>query len=589
MELTWSLIELYTAFDSDDFKKDMDKCSIEISKLHSWAQNELVNQDNAITKMEQYISSINRFFHTYSKLVNYAELSLSVNAKDTKALQALEKLEEMLAELTVPEVTFQKWLSSIKNLDELIYKSKLLIEHNFFFSEQVNKSKHMLSEKEEVIISKMKNTGSSAWTKLQELLTSTLLVDLEVDGEQKQLPLSAVRNLAYEKDPLIRKHAYEAELKAYKKVEASSAACLNGIKGEVITTSKMKGYASPMERTLIDSRMDSVTLDVMLSAIREALPVFHKYLKKKAEIIGHKNGLPFYDLFAPLGESERKYTYPEAMEFIVKNFSSFSTRLADFAQNAYTKRWIDVEPREGKRGGAFCSNIHAIKESRILTNFDGSFSDVTTLAHELGHGYHGECLQDETYLNSHYPMPIAETASIFCETIIKNAALKTATKEETFFILENDLSDSTQVVVDIYSRFLFESEVFRRRAEGSLSVGDLKDIMLKSQKEAYGDGLDPNNMHPYMWACKPHYYYADTNFYNFPYAFGLLFAKGLYAEYLKKGESFVKEYDKLLSVTGKNLIADVALIAGINIRSIDYWRGALKLIEKDIEKFIALA
>lgn len=589
MDLTWSLDELYTSFESEEFKRDFEKCLADIEALKEWVHKELANLEGAGVKIEQYISMLNRFYHVYTKLISFAELSLSVNAKNTKALQSIEKLENMAAELTMPEVAFQKWISSIKNLDEIILKSKLLTEHSYFLTEQVNKSRYILSDREELVISKMKNTGSSAWSKLQELLTSTLLVDITIDGEQKRLPLSTVRNLAYEKAPELRKTAYEAELKAYEKIAESSAACLNGIKGEVITTSKLKGYASPMERTLIDSRMDSLTLDVMIAAIREALPAFQKYLRKKASLLGYKKGLPFYDLFAPMGEVDRKYSYPEAMEFIQKNFSSFSHRLSDFVKTAYEKRWIDVEPREGKRGGAFCSNLHSIKESRILTNFDGSFSDVTTLAHELGHAYHGFCLKDETHLNSNYPMPIAETASIFCETIIKNAALKTATDEEAFSILENDLSDSTQVIVDIYSRFLFESEVFKRRQEGSLSVEELKEIMLKAQKEAYGDGLDPDFLHPYMWTCKPHYYYADANFYNYPYAFGLLFAKGLYAEFLKKGESFVAEYDKLLAVTGKNLIADVAMIAGINIRSIDYWRGALKLVEKDIEKFVSLA
>lgn len=588
MDLTWSLKELYSSFDSEEFKKDMEKCSTEIYNINQWVQKELTNTDNALSKIEQYINSLNRLYNIFSRLSNFCDLNLSTNVKDTTALRYLEKLENLVTEITIPNVSFQKWLCSIKNLDEIIYKSKLLIEHNYFLSEQVSKSRHVLSEKEENIISKMKNTGSGSWSKLQELLTSTLLIDIELDRELKKLPLSAVRNMAYEKDPELRKKAYYAELSGYPKIAEASAACLNGIKGEVITTSKLKGYASPMERTLIDSRMDSVTLDVMFTAIRESLPTFQKYLRKKAELLGHDKGLPFYDLFAPLGALDRKFTYEEAMEFIIKNFSTFSRKLSDFTHNAYENRWIDVKPKEGKRGGAFCINIHPIKESRILTNFDGSFSDVTTLAHELGHAYHGDCLRDETFLNSDYPMPIAETASIFSETIIKRAALKDASREEALSILENEISDATQVIVDIYSRFLFENEVFKRRAEGSIPVDDLKEIMTKAQKEAYGDGLDHNYLHPYMWVCKSHYYYADANFYNFPYAFGLLFSKGLYAEYLKKGEGFVKDYDKLLSVTGKNLIADVAMIAGINIRSIDYWRSALKLVEKDIEKFIEL-
>jgi pepF/M3 family oligoendopeptidase len=334
--------------------------------------------------------------------------------------------------------------------------------------------------------------------------------------------------------------------------------------------------------------MDEETLNAMLSAMKESLPAFHKFYRKKGELLGHKNGLPFYDIFAPMGSSDKKYTYDDARSFIVKNFRTFSDKLANFADNAFENRWIDAEPRDGKRGGAFCSNLHSIKESRILANFNESFDNAITIAHELGHGYHGDCLKDEYFLNSDYPMPIAETASIFCETIVKNAALKEANDDEAFAILEGDISDAGQVIVDIYSRYLFESELFKRRANSSLSVKELKEIMQNAQKEAYGDGLDPDFLHPCMWVNKPHYYYAGANFYNFPYAFGLLFAKGLYAEYLKRGQEFVKDYDRLLTVTGKMSIADVAATMGINVRSIDFWRSSLKLVEKDIEKFISL-
>lgn len=447
----------------------------------------------------------------------------------------------------------------------------------------------MLSEKEEVLISKLTNTGSTAWSNLQNMISSTLVVDINIDGEEKQLPLPVVRNMAHDKDPAKRKLAYEAELKAYKKIEESSAAALNGIKGEVITLAELRGYKSPLEETLKDSRMDEETLNAMLTAMKEFLPVFHKYYRKKAEILGYENGLPFYEMFAPMGGVNRTFTYEEAMDYIIENFRSFSDRLADFVQNAYEKNWLDVEPREGKRGGAFCSNLHSIGESRIMANFNGSFSNMTTLAHELGHAYHGLNLKDETILNSGYPMPIAETASIFNETIVVNAALKEANDEEALSILEASISDAGQVIVDIYSRFLFETELFERRKTHPLSVNELKEIMLEAQKQAYGDGLDHDILHPYMWLNKTHYYSAGRNFYNFPYAFGLLFSKGLYAEYLKRGEEFVKEYDELLNATGKNNIKDVALRMGIDVSDPEFFRNSLRLIEKDIERFIELA
>lgn len=588
MDMRWSLEELYPSFNSESFQKDFKKVFEKIETIKEWAKNNLASTESSVYKIENYIKMQIEFGNLYSRLYEYASLVMSVDAKNETALQVVEKLEAKLADLAEPSTKFKKWLYSLGNLDTLISCSDLLKEHSFYLKELVLETKHLLSDEEEILLAKMKNTGSKAWEKLQDLLSSTLLVDITINGESKSLPLPIVRNMAYENDAVLRKTAYEAELKAYDKIAEASAAALNGIKGEVITEAKMRGYKSPLEMTLLRSRMDQKTLDAMFAAIMESLPSFRKYLKKKAELLGHKNGLPFYDLFAPMGEIEMKFTYDEAKEFIVKNFIKFSPDLGNFAKNAFEKRWIDAEPRDGKRGGAFCSNIHSIKESRILSNFTGMFNDVVTLAHELGHGYHGECLKHETYLNSDYPMPIAETASIFAETIIIDAALKEASPEEAFTILESDLMSSTQVIVDIYSRFLFEDELFKRREQGSLSVNELKKLMLEAQKKAYGEGLDENYLHPYMWVCKPHYYSADYNYYNFPYAFGLLFSKGLYALYLERGETFVKEFEQLLAATGKNNLAEVAKKININLHAVDFWKNSLKLIEKDIDKFLSL-
>lgn len=588
MELYWSLNELYMSFDSAEFITDFKNLTLEINNINKWSKENLNNTDNSLKKLEEIIDLENKFGHLYSKLINYSELILSADAVNEKALQIINQIEDILTELTASNVQLIKWIGSLNNLDEIISKSSILQEHKFYIENLKQKAKYSLSELEETVISKMQNTGSSAWTKLQEVLTSTLLIDININGENKRLPLPAIRNLAYEHDAVIRKTAYEAELNAYNKIEHSVAASLNGIKGEVITVSKLKGYTSPLEMTIIDSRMDKKTLDSMIKAMKESLTSFHKYFRKKAELLGYNKGLPFYDIFAPMGNSNMNFTYEQATSYIIEKFSTFSKELGHFAKYAFEHNWIDVAPRDGKRGGAFCSNLHSIKESRILTNFTGSFSDVITLAHELGHAYHGNCLNNETFLNSDYPMPIAETASTFCETIINNAALKTASKEEAFTILESSISDAAQVVVDILSRFIFEDNVFKHRVDGSLSTKEFSQIMLDAQKEAYGNGLDHDKLHKYMWICKPHYYSAEYNYYNFPYAFGLLFAKGLYAKYTKDGDKFVKNYDNLLATTGKSNLVDVAKMVDVDIHSIDFWRSSLKIIENDIEKFLNL-
>lgn len=586
--MRWSLDELYSSFDSEEYQNDLKNIKKTIAGFNQWSSDNLNSMEKPKEKMKKYIDYVKDISTSLIKLMTYASLTSSVDANNEEALKYLDQLSVLSTELTKPQVSFQTFIKNLDNLDDLINSSQELKEHKFYLEEIKIFSQYMLSEKEEVLISKMENTGSKAWANLQNKLVSNLLVDIELDGEKKALPLPMIRNLAYNKDAQVRKTAYQAELEAYKKIEESSAAALNGIKGEVITTTGLRGY-TPLEEVLVQSRMDKESLDSMFTAIKEYLPVFHKYFKQKAKMLGHSNGLPFYDMFAPLGSVDKSFTYKEAMEFVVDNFRTFSDKLADYTQNAYEKNWLDVEPREGKRGGAFCSNIHPIGESRIMANFDGSFSNMITLAHELGHGYHGLILRDESLLNSRYPMPIAETASIFCETIVMNAQLKESSDEETVGILESSISDAAQVIVDIYSRYIFETNLFETRKDHALSVDELKNMMLDAQKEAYGHGLDHDYLHPYMWINKSHYYSAGRNFYNFPYAFGLLFAKGIYAEYLNRGSDFVGDYDKLLQATGQNSIKDVAAMVDIDVSNPDFFRSSLELIKEDIEKFIELS
>lgn len=393
MELSWSLSEIYKSFKDEGFINDilkLDKC---IEDIKNFGTTFFERRDSNIKKIEEYIKKRSKFEELSNKLEIFINLSLSVNTKDKEALKYSDILEKKLTEVVETFAKIEKWISSLENLSYIINQSSILKEHEFFLFEIVEKGRYILSEKEENIISNMKNTGSSAWAKLKDNLVSNLMVD--INGKEE--PLTVVLNMAYDKDEKVRKSAYEAEIKSYKKVEEGVAAALNGIKGEVITISNIRGYKSPLQMTLLDSRMDEESLNAMLSAMKESLPVFRKYLRRKGELLGHKNGLPFYDLYAPIVDCEMKFSYEEAGDFVEKNFRSFSESLGNYARKAINNRWIDVMPKEGKVGGAFCENIHSIGESRFLLNFGGSFSDVVTMAHELGHGFHGECLKMKKY------------------------------------------------------------------------------------------------------------------------------------------------------------------------------------------------
>ena len=584
---TWDLSVMYKSFEDEKFQNDLKTISTRIEEFDEFIKNGLTGDKTEV--IEQYLNFSNSFYNLVYTVYSFAELTFTTDTSSSEAMNYTTQLDMLLSKTVESEVKFQKWLSKLDNLNQLLNSSELIMEHSFYLKELVSKSRYLLTDAEEVLYAKLRQTGSSAFDTLQGKVTSTLMIEITENGKKELKPLSYVRSLYHNKDMDLRKRAYLAELDSYKKIEEISAMALNSIKGEAITMAKKRGYDSVLDMTLQSSRMDRLTLDTMLEAMREVMPNFRAFFKKKATLLDEKSdGLPFYNIFAPVGKTEMKFTYDEARDLVVKQFNSFSTKLGNFAKHAFDNNWIDPFPKEGKVGGAFCASIHGVKESRILSNFNGSFSDVTTLAHELGHGYHSHVLMDSTIINAGYPMPLAETASIFCETIVFNAAFNEAKDDEKISILETDITGAAQVIVDIYSRYLFESEVIKRRESGFVSVNELKEIMIQAQKDTYGDGLDSEFMHPYMWLCKPHYYSVDYNFYNFPYAFGLLFAKGLYAQYKMDKVGFLKKYDDLLIATGDHTIYDAVKSVGIDLHDINFWRASLKTITDDIDKFIKM-
>ncbi|MBZ9685005.1 M3 family oligoendopeptidase [Clostridium estertheticum] len=581
----WSLKELYSSFEGEDFKNDIKLFEELIETLINWNRNNLNSYEDIVYKLECYVDKMEKICRIDSRISAFCSLSISANASNSSAKKYLSMIDQMETNLTEVEVSTAKWISNMEDLEGVINSSDKLKEYEFYFKEIKTKSSHILSQQEEMLIEKMRLTGSSKWSKYRNHITANHKVEIELDGKIQSIGINEVKNMQFSKDGELRKKAYFAEKKSNDKIAEGVLAALNAIKGEVITLSEIKKYKSPLHRTLENSRMDEETLNVMIEVMEENLQEFQRYFLKKAELLGHKGKLPYYDIMAPVGNKNMDFTFEEARGFIVKHFSSFSDEMGELAVKAFDNRWIDWGVREGKRGGAFCSNLHCIKESRILCSYNNNFKNVCTLAHELGHAYHGMMLQKESVLNSSYPMPLAETASIFSETLVRNAALKTADADEALSILGTDLVNCSSVIVDIYARYIFEKAVFEKRSEGELSLEEVKDLMIWAQKKAYGDAISQETLDPFAWIHKNHYYYPDANFYNFPYAFGLLFSKGLYNMYLNEGSSFVKKYNELLCITGKSTIYDVAKSVDIDIHDKDFWRGSMNIVKKEIEEF----
>jgi pepF/M3 family oligoendopeptidase len=586
MALNWNLNRLYDNFESEKFLKDMKEMT-QLVNTYNESIKKILSKENPSDIIESYLKLNTELTMKVSGLASFASLSFSTDSKNSKALETIQKIQKLMNNTIEGGILFEKWLVALDDYTSYL-NNDFLKAHQFYLSEIIKKEKYSLDEKTEQIVADMRLTGSKAWDTLQKKTASSIKETFELDGEEVTMPLQAIRNLAMEKDADKRKLGYEVEMTAYPKHENASAAALNGIKGESLTLSKLRGYESPLDHTLVSSKMTKKTLDAMLKAMKNAMPKFREYLKAKANYLGHKNGLPFYDIFAPIGSSDITYPYEKGKALVLEQFKTYSDELYEFTKVAFDKDWIDVEPKEGKSGGAFCASVLPLKESRILLNYTGKLNNAVTLAHELGHAFHNHNLFKEEVLNIGSPMPLAETASIFCETIVKNAALKEASSEEKVSILEVALQGYTQVIIDIYSRYLFESSLFEKRQEGPLDVEVIKSLMLEAQEGSYGDGLDPDIRHPYMWMCKTHYYIPAIDFYNFPYAFGLLFAKGLYAKYQELGESFIPRLNMLLSSTGKMDIIDVAKQMGVDVEDTKFWEASLNVIGQEIDEFLSL-
>ena len=581
MDYTWNLDPIYKGFDDPAFNADMGKLADLVEQLAALAEElETLDPAQGLRRGTDLLEELER---TGSKLAEYAMLRQSVDATDPEAGSRLGQIMQIFSQAAAPEAAFQSWTAKLPRLMDLVAADEQLQEYDYRFREMVRSSRYLLPGQCEQIMARYALSGSNAWSDLQQYLTSTV----QVDYDGGVTTLSAIRNLAYDPDPAVRKAAYEAEIKSYEKICDPVAFALNSIKLETLSACQLRGYASPLERTLKKAHMEQATLDAMLGAMDEYLPKFHRYLRAKAKALGHDNGLPWYDLFAPMGRSSTKFTVEQAHQYLVDQFSGFDRELADMIDRAFRERWIDFFPRSGKQGGAFCAGVECLGQSRILTNFDGIFSDLVTLAHELGHAFHNQCIASHRPLNHDYSMPLAETASTFNECVVMAAAIgKAADDQERIALIESQLQDATQIICDIYARYRFESAVFRDRPERFMDAKALCAMMDQAQAECYGDGLDPQCRHSYMWVCKSHYY--GPTFYNFPYAFGGLFARGLYAQYEKEGAAFLPKYKKLLYTTTVASAEGTALVAGIDLTDKDFWRGALDTIARQIDLLCGL-
>ncbi|MDY0287509.1 MAG: M3 family oligoendopeptidase [Sphaerochaeta sp.] len=565
----WDLSPIYPSLASEQYAFDLK----EVVSLANTLEEELASPSCDIAEA---VYSYERILDYVENLNAYSTCLLTTETGNPVFLKAVNRLEEEALVVQRLEVLFLNFLKEHEQELSLLTKDgEPLASYRYVLGELLEEQEHLMATELENLASDLARSGTDAFSRLQEAISSSAA------GEGGKTVVH-LRNEAFHQDRAVRKAAFEEELAIWKTHEVAFAAALNGVKGTTITLDKARSYASPLERSLKQSRIEAGVLSALITTIEKNLPMFRGYLKTKAKTL-KLDSCTFYDLFAPVGTGGKSYTFSEARSFIIRQFSLFSPEMGSFAEKAFTNNWIDAEPRKGKVGGAYDTSFPLAQESRILSNFDGSFNGLSTLAHELGHAYHDSVVLPQSNLLRSYPMTLAETASIFSEYVVFQGAISDCSPEERLTLIEHFLQDTTQVCVDILSRFYFESGLFEARIEGELVADELSALMLDAQKRSYGDALSV--YHPYMWAVKGHYYSSDLSFYNYPYAFGQLFALGLYAQKEKDGPGFAAKYRALLEKTGSASVQEVALVLGCDITSEAFWQEGMGLIASYAQEF----
>ena len=584
------MTSLYPGLESPEFAAAVHELNAKLGALESDVQEldtGVAVDDDTVATYESLTNRLNDLYEQGNTVRAFVAGFTTVDSRNETANARESELRILGSKVSMVATRYTAWLGNL-DTEALIERSDVAKAHAFAARQARVEAGHLMAQPLEDLASQLAISGGHAWGKLHGDLSSQIMVEVEKEeGKPELLAMTEVRNLENDPDRGVRRRAWEAEVAAWKQWETPLAGTLNGVKGQHLTLAERRGWDEVLDESIFQNHIDRETLDAMMGAARDAFPDLHRYFDAKAKALGIDK-LAWYDIAAPLGADGRAWEWNDAVSFINEQFGTFSDRMRGLSERAFDERWIDAEPRSGKVGGAFCMGVRP-GESRILSNYSSSFDGVSTLAHELGHAYHNLCEEDRTMIQaSATPMTLAETASTFCETILRKAALKTVGADEQIGILEGALQDAAAITIDITSRFLFESSVFEKRGERELSADEFCQLMLDAQKQTYGEAIEESTLHPYMWAVKPHYYSMNYAFYNYPYMFGLLFGLGLYKQYEQDPDRFRASYDELLSSTGMAGAAELADRFGIDIREKAFWQGSLDVIREDIDRFVEL-
>ncbi|PZE21256.1 M3 family oligoendopeptidase [Paenibacillus xerothermodurans] len=584
---TWNLSTFFEGGSaSDEFRTFLQQTGSDIKEFRRIV-DELSSAN--ITHADELMQSV-ELLQSIAKKLREADSFVSClaaeNQTDKHAIFLAGRVKELAAAYASAQTTFDQLLTQI---DDATWRSMLnspqLDEIAFPLQERRELAAEKLPPEQETLAHELAIDGYHGWGEAYNTTVSKFRVKFEEDGRTLELSAGQAANKMHHPNRAVRQQLFKLWEKEWSEHADYCADALNHLAGFRLRLYERRGWKDTLKEPLAINRMSKETLDTMWDVIDRGKDIFVQYLQRKAKLLGLER-LSWYDVEAPVGQGSQHFSYDEGAKLIVEQFREFSPNMADFAEHAFESRWIEAEDRPGKRPGGFCTSFPIAEETRIFMTYAGTASNVATLAHELGHGYHQHVMNDLPALAQEYAMNVAETASTFAEMVVSDAAIKSASsEEERLTLLEDRIQRSVAFYMNIHARFLFETRFYEERGKGLVSVDKLNEMMEQAQREAFRDSLA--EYHPHFWASKLHFYITDVPFYNFPYTFGYMFSSGIYAEAVRQGGEFEDKYVALLRDTGRMTVEQLAeKHLGVNLRKPDFWQRALDLTAEDVREFL---
>lgn len=589
----WDLESEYASCDSAEFLADVELVQNGLARLEKWVA-EVAPEFSDVELMQKILNEHHQTRIVANNVGTYLHCSLSVNTADAVAEAKLSEVEALISKLNQTMMPVNNYLRrcSDEALDQVLNHPELK-PAKFLWADRRKMKDTLLSDSEETLLESMGQAGHRAWGELYNKLCGTIRCHLKYPDRTEVVGLAQASAMTRDQNAETRRVAWTSIQEAWQGHQDAAAAILNALAGWRHEEYKRRSYARKVHFLDIPAhgnRIERATLDAMLSACENNLPKSRRALFAMAKLMG-KEKLDPWDLLAqsPVTASGVLKTPDQAMEIIRESFAGVDPQFAEFAMMMAKNRWLEGRVLPNKRNGGYCTRFPKRREPRVFMTYLGSNNDVSTLAHEIGHAFHSWVMRDMSEYQTQYTMSLAETASIFAETVLHDAMIeKGKTREEKLEFAWGEVEGAASFLINIPARFEFEKNFYELREKRSLNVNEFRKLTDDAWTKWYGPTLTKND--DMFWASKLHFHMAGRSFYNFPYTFGYLFSLSIYARRKELGANFFKKYIEILRDTGRMTAEDlVQKHLGEDIGRPEFWQKSIDVINGKVENFERIA